>query len=149
MQGPEMATAIGVVTLVAGLVAWIGQSLALLAPSVAVRLGVLEREEELDPALYLIETKAMGWSDMALGWILPAAALLMLIGHPLWPYLALVGSGIFLYFSAVTSLSRLYLRRAGRKVGRPASLRAAYLAGGIWSACAIAMIWLVALELSS
>lgn len=144
-----MSTAIGVVTLIVGLVAWLGQGLAFLVPSAAVRLGVLEPEEEVDPTLYVIEAQSMGLSDLLLGWTLPASALLMLLRHPIWPYLALIGSGIFIYFSAVIVLSRVYLKREGRSVGRPASVRAAYLFGGIWVVCSLAMIVLAVSALST
>lgn len=82
-----MATAVGIVTLIVGLVAWLGQGLAFLAPAIATKLGVLEPREELDPTLY----------------------------------------------------SRVYLRREGKKVGRPASERTAYVFGGIWIASSLAM----------
>lgn len=144
-----MATLIGVVTLVSGLIAWVGQILAWLAPSVAVRLGVLEPENEFDPTLRIVERYAMGPSDAALAWMLPLSAALMLLDHAAWPYLALIGAGVFLYFSAVTSLSRIYLRRNGLKVGRPSSERAAYVFGGIWSLCSLAMIGLAIAQLSS
>ncbi len=143
-----MSTAIGVVTLIVGLIAWLGQSLAFLAPAIAVKLGVLEPREELDPTLYVVEARAMGLSDLLLGWTLPAGALLMLLRHPMWPYLALIGSGVFIYFSAVIVLSRVYLRREGRKVGRPASVRAAYVFGGVWIASSLAMIALAVSALS-
>jgi hypothetical protein len=137
-----MSIVVGVVTLGLGLLAWIGQSLAFLAPETAVRLGVLEPKEELDPTLYVVEARAMGLSDMLLGWILPASAFLMLLDHPLWPHLALIGSGVFIYFSALIMLSRVYLKREGMRVGRPASERAAYLFGGAWIACSLSMIFL-------
>ena len=143
-----MSTAVGIVTPIVGLIAWLGQSLAFLAPAIAVRLGVLEPEEELDPTLYVVEVRAMGLSDLLLGWTLPAAACLMLLRHPMWPYLALIGSGVFIYFSAVIVLSRVYLRREGRKVGRPASERAAYVFSGVWIASSLAMIALAVSALS-
>ena len=144
-----MSTLVGVVTLIAGLIAWAGQSLAFLAPAVAVRLGVLEPEDEIDPTLYVVEAHAEGLTDMLLAWMLPAAALLMLLDHPLWPYLALIGSSVFLYFSILTVLSRVFLKKQGAKVGRPASVRAAYLFGAIWVACSVAMLALAATELTS
>ena len=144
-----MSTAVGIVTLIVGLVAWLGQGLAFLVPSAAVRMGVLEPQEEVDPTLYVIEARAMGLSDLLLGWILPASALLMLLHHPIWPQLALIGSGVFIYFSAVIILSRVYLKREGKRVGRPASERAAYLFGGIWIACSLAMIVLAVSALST
>lgn len=143
-----MAAAVAVVVLVAGLIAWIGQSVAFLAPGVAVGLGLLEPEEEIDRSLRIIEAKAMGFVDMSLGWTLPASALLMLLNHPAWPYLALLGAGVFIYFSALFILSRVYLKRAGRKVGRQASERAAYAFGAIWILCALSMAALAVSDLS-
>jgi hypothetical protein len=116
--------------------------------------------EELDPTLYVVEAPAMGLSDLLLGWILPASALLMILHHPFRPHLALIGSGVFIYFSALIGsgvfiyfsaliiLSRVYLKREGMKVGRPASERAAYLFGGMWIACSLAMISLAIAALS-
>jgi len=140
---------ISIAVLIAGLIAWLGQSLAFLAPSIAVKLGVLEPEDEVDPTLYVVEARAMGLSDMLLGWTLPVSALLMFIGHRIWPYLALIGSGIFIYFSAVIILNRVYLKRRGKKVGRSASERAAYVFSAIWIVCSLVMIGLAAAELSS
>jgi hypothetical protein len=143
-----MTTGIAFVALVAGLVAWLGQSLAFLAPDLAVRLGVVEPDEEIDPTLRVVEVRAMGLSDMLLAWTLPASALAMLLAHPAWPYLALFGAGVFVYFSAVFMLSRVYLRRRGAKVGRPSSERAAYVFGVVWIATALAMAVLAVQELS-
>jgi hypothetical protein len=91
----------------------------------------------------------MGLVDMVLGWTLPASALLMLFDHLLWPYLALIGAGVFMYFSALLILSRVYLKRSGRKVCRPASERAAYAFGAIWILCSLLMVALAVAELSA
>ncbi|KPJ87544.1 MAG: hypothetical protein AMS18_14485 [Gemmatimonas sp. SG8_17] len=143
-----MFTAVAVVVLIAGLIAWLGQSIAFLAPATAVKLGVLEPDDELDPSLHIIEAQAMGLTDMLLGWMLPASAVLLLLRHPIWPYLSLVGSGVFIYFSVLIILSRIYLKRSGRKVGRASSERAAYIFGGIWIASSVAMIILAVSSLS-
>ena len=109
---------------------------------------MLESEDELDPTLYIIEAQAMGLSDMLLGWMLPASAVLALLRHPMWPYLALLGSGVFIYFSALIILSRIYLKRNGRKVGSASSERAAYVFGGIWISSSVAMTILAIATLS-
>ena len=143
-----MVSTVGVVVLVLGLIAWIGQSLSFLAPSLAVRLGVLEPQGEIDPTLRIIEAKAEGLMDMLLAWTLPAAALLMLLEHPLWPFLALFGGGVFLYFSGLISFTRIFLKAEGRNVGQAASERAAYLFGGLWAASSVVMMLLAAIHLS-
>jgi hypothetical protein len=143
-----MVTATGIAVLLVGLIAWIGQALAFLAPTLAVRFGALEPREEVDDTLYVMESRAEGLIDMLLTWTLPLSALLMLLGHPLWPYLGLIGGGIFLYAAGLITLSRVYLKREGKKVGRPASERTAYVFGGIWALSSLAMIALAASELS-
>lgn len=134
--------------LVVGFIAWLGQSLAFLAPDLAVKLGVLEPEAEVDPTLHIIEARAMGLADMLLAWTLPGSALAMLLDHPSWPYLALFGAGVFVYFSSVFMLSRAYLRKSGKKVGRPASERAAYVFGAIWIGAALTMAGLAVAALT-
>lgn len=143
-----MTTVIGLVVLMVGLIVWLGQSLTFLKPDLAVKLGVLEPEGEVDPTLHIIEARAMGLADMLLAWILPAFALAMLLGHPAWPYLALFGAGVFVYFSSVFMLSRGYLKQRGKKVGRPASERAAYVFGTIWIGAALVMAGLAVTALT-
>ena len=70
-------------------------------------------------------------------------------GHLVWPYLALIGSGVYQYFSAVTMLSRVYLKRRGKRVGRVTSVTAAYIWGLIWIVCSLAMTAAAIAELSS
>ena len=144
-----MITTIGILVLLLGSFAWIGQSLSFLAPAVATRLGVLEPEGEIDPSLRIIEGKAEGLMDMLLAWTLPASALLMLLDHPSWPFLAIFGGGVFLYFSGLISFSRIYMKAAGKTVGSVASEKAAYLFGGLWAASSIAMIALAAIHFTS
>ena len=144
-----MVSVAGILVLVLGLIAWVGQSLTFVAPSIAIRLGVLEPEDEVDPTLHIIEARAEGLVDMLLAWTLPASALLMILDHPSWPYLAFFGAGVFLYFSGLITLSRVFLKGTGRKVGRPASERAAYLFGGLWAACAVMMVVFAVLHISA
>lgn len=144
-----MVTTIGILVLVLGLLAWVGQALSFFLPSVAVRLGVLEPEADVDPTLRILEAKAEGLIDIFLIWTLPAAALLMILEHPAWPYLALVGGGVFLYFSGLIMLTRVFLKKAGKKVGSSASERTTYLFGSLWMFSALAMIGLSAFSLSS
>ncbi len=102
----------------------------------------------MDPTLYIIEARAQGLNDMLLTWTLPLSALLMLLEHPLWPYLGLIGGGIYIYFSGVIILARVFLKRRGMKVGPPSSERAAYVFGVIWILSSLTMIALASAELS-
>jgi len=144
-----MTAAVGITVLIVGLIAWVGQSLSFLAPTLAVRIGVLEPEGEIDPTLRIVEAKAEGLTDMLLTWTLPLAGVLMLLRHPVWPYLALVGGGVYLYLSLLIILSRVFLKREGRKIGPPGSERGAYVFGSIWALSSVAMIVLAVQHLAA
>jgi hypothetical protein len=143
-----MGNTIGALVLVFGLVAWLGQILSFFMPSVAVKLGVLEPEADVDPTLRIMEARVEGLVDILLTWTLPAAALLMILEHPFWPYLGLVGGGVFLYFSGLIVLTRVFLKKAGKEVGSRASEGAAYLFGSLWIVSALVMIGLATASLS-
>ena len=143
-----MTTVIGIVVLIAGLVCWIGQGLSFFSPDVAVKLGVCEPENETDETLYIIETRAQALVDMLLAWTLPLSALLLILEHDFWPVLALTGGGIYLYFSGVIILGRVFLKKRGKRIGRPSAEKAAYVFGAIWMLCAITMIVLAVRELA-
>ncbi len=140
-------TVLGALVIVLGLVCWIGQILVVFAPDIAVKLGVSEPQHELDRSMYLFERYSQGISDILLTWTLPAAASMMLFGMDYWPILALIGGGIYLYFPAVFSITRLVLQKDGKKIGSPASALTAYVLGALWMLSAIYMIFLAVAEL--
>ena len=137
----------GVSVIVLGLICWLGQSLVVFAPSVAVKLGVGEAEEDVDRSMYLFERFSQGIMDVLLTWILPASALMMLLGNEQWPILALIGAGVYLYFPGVFSITRIVLKRDGKKIGGPASEATAYILGTLWTLSALFMIALAVAEL--
>ena len=112
-----------------------------------MKIGAGEPEQEIDRSMYLFERYSQGIPDILLTWILPAAALMMLLGLDGWPLLALVGGGVYLYFPAVFCITRIVLKKYGKKIGRPASAMTAYLFGTLWTLSAIYMIVLAAVEL--
>ncbi len=142
-----ITTVFGVLVIVLGLVCWLGQTLVVFAPRVAEKIGVNEPEENVDRSMYLFERYSQGIPDMLLTWMLPASALMMLLGHPYWPILALVGGGVYLYFPSVFSITRIVLKRDGLKVGSPASQVTAYSFGALWTLSAVYMIVLAIIEL--
>ncbi|MEM9150108.1 MAG: hypothetical protein AAGB19_06595 [Cyanobacteria bacterium P01_F01_bin.3] len=142
-----MKLIIGIAVILVGLICWIGQALSFFAPTVATKLGICEAEGEIDPVLYLIETKANGLTDRALTWTLPLSALLMILDVSVWPILALIGSGIYLYFSCLIMLNRVFLKRHGRNIGKASSEYTAYAFGCIWIISAMAMIALASGEI--
>ncbi len=144
-----LTTILGIVVIVLGLICWLGQALVVFAPRVAIKLGLNEREEDLDRSMYLFERLSQGIMDVLLAWMLPAAALMMLLGDKRWPILALVGGGVYLYFPGVFIITRIVLKRNGMKVGRPASVVSAYVFGTLWMLSAVCMIVLAVAELGS
>ena len=143
-----MITFIGIVVIVVGLLVWIGQSLSFLAPDIATKLGLNSPEVEMDQSLYIIETKANGLSDILLTWILPLSGLLMIFDHKAWPFLALIGSGIYIYFALLTIFSRVFLKKRGKKVGSPSSEKVAYVFSAIWILSGVTMIVLATNKLA-
>ena len=142
-------TIVGILVIVLGLICWLGQTLVVFAPRAAIKLGVGEPEEDLDRSMYLFERFSQGIMDVLLTWMLPASALMMLVGHEFWPVLALVGGGVYLYFPGVFSITRIVLKREGKKIGRPSSEVAAYVFGTLWTLSAVCMIALAVVELGS
>ncbi|MEO1743300.1 MAG: hypothetical protein AAFR99_15995 [Cyanobacteria bacterium J06629_9] len=144
-----MKIILGIAVIVAGLICWIGQLLSFYAPATANQLGLCETEGEMDPVLFLIETKANGLTDVALTWMLPLSGLLMILDVSGWPILALIGGGVYLYFSSIVVLNRVFLKRHGRNIGKASSEYTAYVLAFIWVASAVAMITLAIREISA
>ena len=143
-----MITFIGIVVIVVGLLVWIGQLLSFLTPDIATKIGLNSPEEEMDQSLYIIETKANGLSDILLTWTLPLSGLLMIFDHKVWPFLALIGSGIYIYFAFLTVFSRYFLKKRGRKVGSSSDEKVAYVFSLIWILSSISMIVLATQRLT-
>lgn len=135
----------GVLVIIVGLIAWVGQTLSFFAPEAATKIGALESKDEIDETLYVFESKAMGLVDIFTTWIFPASGLLLLLNNSLWPYFGLVGAGVYLYFSGVIILSRIYLKRMGKKVGSAISVVTVYVYGAV---CILTSLIMIAMSVS-
>ncbi len=142
-----METLLGIFVIVLGLICWIGQTLVIFAPDVAVKLGVNEAEDTVDKSMYLFERYSQGIMDVLLTWLLPASAVMMLLDYAYWPVFALVGAGVYLYFPGVFSITRIVLKRNGLAIGSRASEVTAYVLGALWTVSALLMIALATAEL--
>ncbi len=143
-----LTTTLAILVIVLGLICWVGQTLVVFAPDIAVKLGAVEPEEDVDRSMYLFERFSQGIMDFLLTWLLPASALMMLLDFSYWPILALIGGGVYLYFPGVFSITRIVLKRDGLKVGSPASEVSAYVLGALWTLSALYMITLAIAELA-
>ncbi len=144
-----MTTIFGIFVIIVGCICWIGQSLSLFFPTLAIKLGVLEPKEDMDDTFYLIDSKVLGVIDFGLTWILPISAILMLLEYRYWPIYALVGGGVFIYFSCFIILSRVILLKFGKKVGSANSRIAGYIASLLWIVASFGMIVLSIIEIYS
>ena len=143
-----MVTVMGILVVLFGLICWIGQGLAVFALPTAIKLGLFESEDEVDHSMYLFERLSQGIMDVLLTWMLPLSAFLMILGNSYWPIFALIGGGVYLYFPGVFIITRIVLKKHGKKVGKPSSVYGAYAFGTTWIISAIVMIVLAILELT-
>ena len=142
-----METLIGILVIVLGLICWLGQTLVVFAPDVAVKFGVNEAEDSIDKSMYLFERYSQGIMDVLLTWLLPASAVMMLLDYAYWPVFALVGAGVYLYFPGVFSITRIVLKKNGLAVGGRVSEITAYALGTLWTLSAVLMIALATSEI--
>ncbi len=143
-----VTTILTFLVIILGLICWLGQSLVIFAPRLAVKLGVGEPAEDIDRSMYLFERFSQGIMDVLLTWMLPVSALMMLLGNDYWPVLALVGGGVYLYFPGVFSITRVVLKREGIRIGSPASEVTAYVFGILWTLSGLFMVVLAVAELA-
>ncbi len=57
---------IGFFTIFVGAICWLGQTLSLFFPELAIKLGMLEPKEEMDDSFYIIDSMVLGVIDFAL-----------------------------------------------------------------------------------
>ena len=105
-----MLVACGIACLLVGLVCVVGQTVSAVNFPLAQRLGLQESAEDTEPLFGQLELNTARW-DLVVLWTLPAVGVLMLLGHRLWPHLALVAGGI-------------YLDTGGREIAKLLALRA-------------------------
>lgn len=89
----NMRDIFGTLCVIAGLL-YLGQLISVANFSLAQRLGLQESSDQTEPVHSCLELWTARW-DLWVLWTLPAAGILMLIGHWLWPYAAMIGGGAF------------------------------------------------------
>jgi len=99
-----------------------GQLVSVVDFGLAQRLGLQEKPEGVDPLLGRLEWGTALWDVLVL-WTLPVAGILMLLDHSWWPYVALIGGGVYLDTGGREAVKILALHRHGVRVGGPGQLR--------------------------
>lgn len=125
---------------------WLGQVTTVLVPTLATRLGLLEREADVD-ATFFADVRSEAVWDMLILWTLPVAGVLLLVNSPLWTYFGLVGGGMYLYFAGRGIAQRLVMQSRGIRIGEPTQLKLYYAILAVWGLIAIVTIIMAVMAL--
>lgn len=120
-------------------VCWLGQTISALSPKFAVKLGLTERESEVDSTFYADVRGEAIWDSLIL-WTLPVAGILLILNNGMWTYFGLVGGGSYLYFAGRGIATRLIMQHRGIRIGAPGTLKLFYAFLILWAVIAIVTI---------
>jgi hypothetical protein len=141
-----MDTVWALIVIIVSLVGWLGQAISAFSPETAVKYGLSEPEEDVDPAFDADGLGEAFWDTITL-WTLPLAGLLLLLGEPTWAYFGLVGGGMYLYFAGRGIFTRRLMHKRGIRVGKPENLKVAYTALVVWGVVGAITIFMAAADL--
>ena len=133
----------GVILMLVGGVAWFGQLICAFSPTLGVKWGLTEGQKDTDRALFIEGQGEAIWDALTI-WTLPLCGILLLLEHPYWPYVGLIGGGGYLYFSGRAIATRIVLKKNKISIGNAKSIKLAYVFGVLWALTAlitIAMAW--------
>ena len=97
---------------------FIGQLISSLNFKLAQRLGLQEKPDTADAILQRAERYTAYWDLVTLVW-LPLSGILMIINHPLWPYVSLIGGAIYFDASGREAAKFLCFKHEGVNAGTP------------------------------
>ncbi len=141
-----VGTVWGIVMLVLGLVGWGGQTISWLAPGTAVRLGLMEDEEDVEAAYFADVRGEATWDALTL-WTLVIAGALLVADNPAWAPFGLVGGAMYVYFAGRGILTRVVMLRRGLRVGAPAQVPVNLAMLAVWGVMGIVTIVAAAVAL--
>lgn len=84
--------------------------------SFAQRLGLQEKSETASSLLIRAERYTAYWDLMTLVW-LPIGGILMILNHPWWPLISLIGGAIYFDTAGREAAKNLSFRHEGMKAG--------------------------------
>jgi hypothetical protein len=129
----------GAVVLALSLLGWGGQAVSWLAPSLAVRWGLMEAEDDVEPAFWADMRGEALWDIFTL-WAMVVAGVLLIADVGAWAYFGLVGGGMYLYFGGRGILVRRAMASSGLRIGAPQSVRVGLIFCAVWAIMAIITI---------
>lgn len=129
----------GITLTILSSIGYFGQLITAIWPHTAARLGLTERENDVDPTFYA-DVRGEAFWDSAILWILPLAGVLLILNQPVWIYFGLVGGGMYLYFAGRGIVTRREMRRRGIQVGTPEALKVTNTFLSLWGLAAVITI---------
>jgi hypothetical protein len=128
------------------LVCWLGQTITVFSPKLALKLGLTDSESDIDSTYYADSRGEAIW-DIIILWTLPVAGVLFILNNTLWAYFGLVGGGSYLYFAGRGIAVRLVMQRRGIRIGAPETLKLFYFFLLLWGLIAVVTIIMAVLAL--
>lgn len=139
---------LGFVVVALALLAWGGQATSWFAPTRAVRMGLREPEDAVDPVFGAdIEGEAR-WDTLTL-WTMVVAGGLLIVDNAAWAYFGLVGGGMFVYFGGRGIATRRTMQRRGHRIGTARNVSAGYALLTAWGVLGLITIAVAVAELTA
>ncbi len=138
----------GIMIVVLSLLSWGGQTIAWFAPATAVRLTLMEAEDDVEPTYWADIRGEAPWDSLTL-WTMVVAGLLLIPDNPAWAYFGLVGGGMYVYFAGRGIFTRIAMQRRAFRVGAPKNLKLGYTLLAIWGVMGLATIAAAVVALSA
>lgn len=142
-----MGLAWGIVLVLLSTLAWGGQTLSWLAPGVAERFGLTEREADVEPVFHSDVRGEAVWDFFTL-WTLLAAGLLLVLDNSSWAYFGLLGGGIYIYFGGRGVVVRRVMEQRGYRIGSDSNVRIGYAFLVIWAVAGVVTVAAASVALS-
>ena len=118
---------------------FLGQLISSLNFELAQKLGLQEKPESTDKILQRAERYTAYWDLITLVW-LPLSGSLMILNHPLWPYVSLIGAAIYFDASGREAAKNLSFRHEGIKTGTEKQERIFFASYIVMAAIAVVLI---------
>ncbi len=134
-----MQVVAGIVITVLSLLCWVGQTVSWLAPATAVKLTLMEAEQDVEPTYWADIRGEAPWDFLTL-WTLVVAGVLLTIDNSAWAYFGLIGGGMYVYFAGRGIFTRVAMLRRGLRIGSPQSVKVGFTFLAIWGVMGLATI---------
>jgi hypothetical protein len=138
----------GIMIVVLSLLCWGGQTIAWLAPATAVRLTLMEAQDDVEPTYWADIRGEAPWDFVTL-WTMVVAGLLLMVDNMAWAYFGLVGGGMYVYFAGRGIFTRMAMQRREFRIGAPKNLKLGYALLAIWGVMGLATIVAAVVTLSA